>query len=177
VKSLVIFAGAVVAAAALASAQQSPSRVATVTITAQPIIVSYSAPSVRGREGKIFGKDGIVAKNASYPVWRAGANAQTWFYTSADLDVGGLAVPKGEYSLFVNLADPENWELIINRQTRLWGTLYDASLDIGRVKMAMSKPAATIETLQYTLTDEGGHMAKLQLAWENHVASVPIRIK
>lgn len=86
-------------------------------------------------------------------------------------------MPKGDYSLFVNLADPDNRELIINEQTRQWEPTYDASRDLGRVKMNMSKPAAMVETLKYTATDEGGHKARLQLEWENHVASVPITLK
>jgi hypothetical protein len=43
--------------------------------------------------------------------------------------------------------------------------------------MTMSRPPAMVETFTYTLTDEGSHKAKLQLAWENHVAAVPITIK
>lgn len=176
-KSLLIFAGALIAAAALASAQESPSQTVSVTIPAKTISINYSAPSVKGREGKLFGKDGRIAKDRTYPVWRAGANAATCFHTDADLDVGGLSVPKGDYTLYVNLVDPNNWELIINKQTRQWGLTYDASRDLGRVKMNMSKPAAMIETLKYTVGDEGGHKARLQLEWENHVASVPITLK
>ena len=146
-------------------------------VLARTIGISYSAPSVNGREGKLFGRDGRIARDGTYPVWRAGANAATCFHTDADLDVGGLAVPKGDYTLYVNLADPDNWELIINKQTRQWGLTYDASRDLGRVKMNMSKPAAMIETLKYTVEDAGGHKGVLQLAWENHVASVPITVK
>ena len=176
-KSLLIFAGVLVAAAALAAAQESSSQTASITIPAKTISINYSAPSVKGREGKLFGKDGRIAKDRTYPVWRAGANAATCFHTDADLDVGGLAVPKGDYTLFVNLADPDNWELIINKQTRQWGLTYDASRDLGRVKMNMSKPAAMIEELRYTVDDEGSHKVKLQLGWEDHVASVLITIK
>ena len=176
-KSLLTLAGAVIAAAALASAQQSPSQTASVTIAGKTIGIKYAAPSVKGREGKLFGKDGRIAKDPNYPVWRAGANTATSFHTDADLDAGGLAVPKGDYTLYINLADPDNWELIVNKQTGQWGLTYDASQDLGRVKMNMSKPAATIETLQYKLGDEGGHKARLVLEWEDHVASVPITVK
>ncbi len=176
-KSLMVCAAVFAAAVGPVWAQGSPSQAASVTIPAKTISISYSSPSVKGREGKLFGKDGRIAQDRTYPVWRAGANAATTLHTDADLDVGGLAVPKGDYSLYVSLADPDNWELIINRQTRQWGLTYDSSRDLGRVKMTMSKPPAVVETLTYTVTDEGGHRAKLQLAWENHVASVPITIK
>ena len=176
-KALLTFVGVLIAASTLASAQESTSQTATVTIPAKTIGISYSAPSVKGREGKLFGKDGRIAKDRTYPVWRAGANAATSFHTDTDLDVEGLSVPKGDYTLFVNLADPNNWELIINKQTRQWGLTYDASQDLGRVKMNMSKPAAMVETLKYTLSDEGSHKVRLQLEWENHVASVLFTVK
>jgi hypothetical protein len=176
-KSLLAFAGALIAAAVPASAQSSPSQTATLTVSGATITVNYSAPSVKGREGKLFGKDGRIAKDPNYPIWRAGANAATSFHTSADLDLGGLAVPKGDYSLYINLAGPANWELIVNKQTKQWGLTYDPAQDLGRVKMAMSKPAAMVETLKFTVSDEGGRKAKLQLEWEDHIASVPIAVK
>jgi hypothetical protein len=43
--------------------------------------------------------------------------------------------------------------------------------------MMMSKPPAPIEKLKYTLTDLGGNKVRLQLEWENHVASLPITVK
>ena len=108
---------------------------------------------MNGREGKLFGKDGRIAQDANYPVWRAGANDATALHTDADLDIGGLKVPKGDYTLFVNLANPASWELIVNKQTGQSGLEYDAKQDLGRVKMTMSKPPAMVEQLKYTLTN------------------------
>jgi len=34
-----------------------------------------------------------------------------------------------------------------------------------------------VEVLKYTLTGTGGNKGKLELAWENHVASVPLTVK
>jgi hypothetical protein len=31
--------------------------------------------------------------------------------------------------------------------------------------------------MKYTLSDLGGNKGKLQLEWENHIASVPITVK
>jgi hypothetical protein len=76
------------------------------TIGGKTISITYSSPKVNGREGKLFGKDGRIGQDPTYPVWRAGANAATKLHTDADLDLGGLAVPKGDYTLFVDLTDP-----------------------------------------------------------------------
>ncbi len=173
-KLFLAFAGALIAAT-IVSAQQSPPRTASGTVGGKTITIKYSAPSVRGR--KIFGEGGRVMQDPTAPIWRAGANAATAFHTDADLDVAGLAVPKGDYTLFVNVKDPDAWELIINKQTGQWGLTYNAAQDLGRVKMQMSKPPAPIEVLKYTISDTGGNKGKLQLEWENHVASAPITVK
>jgi Protein of unknown function (DUF2911) len=157
------------------SAQMSPPASATVSIGGKTISIRYSAPSVRGR--KIFGSGGLLSRDPTYPVWRAGANAATAFRTDGDLDVGGLAVPRGSYTLFVLVRDPDAWELIINKQTGQWGLTYFAAQDLGRVKMMMSKPPTPVETMKYTLADKGGGKAEMQLAWENHVGAVPVTVK
>src|SRR5690242_17639208 len=102
-----------VCAAALAASvfAQSPPAQTSVTIGGKTLTIKYSAPSVRGR--KIFGDGGLLSNDGTYPVWRAGANAATAFHTDADLDVGGLSVPKGDYTLFVLVQDPNAWQLII----------------------------------------------------------------
>lgn len=173
-----IFA-AVVLVGSVAAAQRgpvlSPPETAQATIGGGTITVKYSAPSVRGR--KIFGPGGLVMNDPTAPVWRAGANSATAFHTDADLEIGGLAVPKGDYTLYVNVQDPDAWELIINKQTGQWGLTYHADMDLGRVKMTMSKPPAPIEVLKYTITNDGGNKGILQLAWDDHIASVLITVK
>ena len=155
-----------------AVAQQSPAATATRTVGGASITVQYFAPSVRGRQ--IFGAGNLLSKDPTYPIWRAGANDATTLRTSADLDLGGLRVPRGTYSLFVNVRDPNAWELVVNKQTGQSGLEYDAKQDLGRVKMTMRKPPALVETLRWEIRDSGGGRGDLQLAWENHVGSVPI---
>lgn len=169
---------AVIVAVSFASApgqQASPAETASGTIGGKTITVKYSAPSMRGR--KIFGEDGIVMRDPTAPIWRAGANSATAFHTDADLDVGGLAVPKGDYTLFVNVKDPDAWVLILSKQTGQWGLEYSAAQDLGRVKMEMSKPPAPVETLKYSIVDKGGNKGVLRLEWADHIASVPITVK
>src|ERR1043165_3434641 len=102
-------AGVLVLGAVL-SAQQSPPARATAAIGGKSVSVQYSAPSVRGR--RIFGDGGLLSRDPTAPSWRPGANASTTFKTEGALDVGGLNVPAGNYSLYVNVKDPEQWELV-----------------------------------------------------------------
>lgn len=154
---------------------QSPPAQAAVTVGGKKITIEYSAPSVHGRQ--IFGPGGLLSRDPTYPAWRAGANSATAFHTDADLDVGGLNVPKGDYTLYCWVQDPNAWQLIINKETGQWGLEYNARQDVGRVKMTMSTPPAVVEMLKYTLTALGGNKAQLQIAWEKHAGTVPITMK
>jgi len=155
----------------------SPPEKASATIGGKNISISYSSPRVKGREGRIFTKDGLISHNPHYPVWRAGANAATALETDGDLQIGNVAVPKGKYTLFVDISDPDQWVLIVNKQTGESGLAYDPSGDVGKVKMQMSKPPSLVENLTYTIDDAGGGKGKITLAWENHAASVPVSVK
>src|ERR1700733_8950997 len=171
----VLLNAALFAATASAIYAQSPSANTSATIAGKNLSIRYSAPSVRGR--KIFGSGGLLSQDPTYPAWRAGANSATAFHTDTDLDIGGLRVPKGDYTVYVWVADPDNWQLILSKETGQWGLIYNAKMDLGRVKMTMSKPPAPIETYKMTLSATGANTGKLQLEWENHVASVPITLK
>jgi hypothetical protein len=166
-----------VAAVTLAFAETKAGLSESVTITGKKITIQYSSPAVNGRAGKLFGKDGRISQDPNYPVWRAGANGATAFHTDADLDLGGLIVPKGDYTLFVNLANPADWELIVNKQTGQSGLEYDAKQDLGRVRMTMNKPSAMVEQLKYTLSNSGPSKGKIELDWENVAASVSFTVR
>jgi hypothetical protein len=175
-KTLLTGALALLAVSVFAFAETKSGQSETVTIGGKTITIKYSAPAVNGRTGKIYGKDGLIGGDDHYPVWRAGANAATALHTDADLMIGSLAVPKGDYTLFVNLANPAAWELIVNKQTGQGGLDYDEKQDLGRVKMTMSKPPALVEQLKYTLS-ASGNKGTLKLAWENVAASVNFTAK
>jgi hypothetical protein len=175
-KSLLSCAGAFIATAGLMLAQ-TPAATETKVVGGATLTINYSSPSVKGQAGKLFAKDGLLGKDSSYPVWRAGDGPATMFHTDADLDLAGLAVPKGWYTLYVEISDPDNWQLIVNKELHQWGLTYNQPEDLGRVKMTMSKPPALVENLKYTLTDLGGNKGRLELAWENHVASVDFTVK
>ena len=153
---------------------QSPARETAADIAGKHIVISYSAPSVRGR--KIFGPGSITAGDPTYPVWRAGADEATTIHTDATLDFRGLSVPPGDYTIWV-ATDSNPWQLIINKEINQWGTNYNKAKDLGRVPLTVTKPGAPIETYKMTLASEGGNRGKLTLEWENVVASAPFTVK
>src|SRR5205823_844513 len=86
----------------------SPAERTAVTIGGKKISIRYYAPSMRKRA--VFG--GLVPYRA---VWRAGANDATALHTEAELSIGELTVPKGDYTIFV-WVEEQQWQLIVNRQ-------------------------------------------------------------
>jgi hypothetical protein len=154
-------------------APASPPEKATGTIGGHGITITYSSPGVKGREGKIFTKDGLISHNPHYPVWRAGANAATTLETKGDLMIGDVHVPAGKYTLFVDISDPDQWTLIVNKKTGEWGLAYDGSQDLGKTKMQMSKPSSMVENLKWDVKGDADK-GTISLAWEEHEASVPV---
>lgn len=154
-------------------APASPPETATGTIGGHTVTIKYSSPGVKGREGKIFTKDGLISHDPHYPVWRAGANAATTLTTDASFKIGDLEVPAGTYTLFVDISNPDQWTLVVSKKTGEWGLAYDATQDLGKTKMEMSKPDSMVEHLKYTISSDGDK-GKITLAWENKEASVPV---
>lgn len=157
---------------------KSPPATATATFDGKAVTITYSSPRVRGRAGQIFGKDGLISHDKGYPVWRAGANAATKLHTEVDLELGPnlVLVPKGDYTLFVDISNPDKWVLIVNKQTGQSALDYDKTQDQVRVEMAMEKPPETVEDLKYSLDSFGPKRGELTLSWEFHTAVVPIHI-
>ena len=167
----------------------SPGAETSVTINGKNLWIYYHAPSVRGR--KIFG--GAAALEPYGKVWRLGADYATVLHTEADLDLNGFAIPKGDYTLYIDL-DNGQWKLIFNKTlmdgTRhIWGvgispdgvqegpTTNNPATELGRASLTMSKPSSPVETLGITLSGTGGAKGKLLVEWENVTASAPFTVK
>jgi hypothetical protein len=148
----------------------SPPEKATFTLASgKTITIDYSSPRAKGR--KIFG--GLVPFGE---VWRAGANEATALATSADLVVGGKAVPAGSYTIFA-IPDKDKWTLIISKKTGEWGTNYPGpSEDLARVDMKVSALPVAVENFTIALDKSAGGCT-LRMDWETTRASVEISAK
>ena len=132
----------------------------------QSVTVDYSSPRAKGR--KIYGDVVPLGK-----VWRTGANEATTFVTTADITVGGSAVPPGSYTIFT-VPDKDKWTLIISKKTGEWGTDYPGtSSDLARVDMKVTSLPTPVEnfTISFDKSATGGTMS---IDWESTRASVAI---
>jgi hypothetical protein len=144
----------------------SPHAEATATLAGKKITVSYGRPYMKGRA--IFG--GLVPWGA---VWRTGADEATTFTTEADVVVGGLKVPKGEYSLFT-IPTEKQWTLVLNKTAKQWGAFkYEEAQDLGRVPMTVASASKPVEQFTIELVPAGKQVT-LKLSWDKTVASVAI---
>lgn len=132
------------------------------TVDGAGVLVDYGRPSRRGRA--IWGT--VVPYDS---IWRLGANAATQITTSAELDIGGALVPAGTWSLWL-IPTATGGTLIINKQTKQWGTQYDPAQDLVRVPVSRASRATRAE--QFTITIEAG---ELRLDWDDASYRVPIR--
>jgi hypothetical protein len=173
IRCVALSAAAALFCVSTAFAQQkaplSPPETATGTIGSASVTIKYSSPRVKGREGQIFGPGGLISHDPHYPVWRAGANSATGLNTTGNLKIGDVSVPAGDYTLFVDISNPDQWTLIISKDTKEWGLRYDASKDLGKTPMTMSKPPSLVEDLTWSISSDS-----ITLSWEDHTASVSV---
>jgi hypothetical protein len=132
------------------------------------LTVDYGRPSKRGRE--IWGS--VVPYDA---VWRTGANAATQFTTSKPLDLGGLSLPAGSYTLW-SVPTATGVTLIVNKQTGQWGTNYDPKQDLGRVEAKIDRLDQPVERFTISVVPSGDAGA-LQFEWDRLRYSVPFKVK
>jgi hypothetical protein len=121
-------------------------------------------------------------------VWRAGADVSTRLKTEAPLQIGGKAVPAGEYSLFIDTKSPTDWTLIVSSwaaQTKydpknkeaLWGSFgYTPDKDVARVAMKIDKLPMSIDELTWNFADVTPTGGKLVLMWDTVAAWAPFTV-
>lgn len=164
-----ILAGLTLVAAAGAQGRMlSPPMSTSAVIAGKKLKIDYGAPSMRGR--KVMG--GLVPYGE---VWCAGANDATTLVTEADLEIAGLKVPKGSYTLWT-IPEKAGWTLIVNKQTGQWHTEYDESQDLGRVKINVKALPTPVERFRIELAATGANKGTLSLIWENTEAWAPVTV-
>src|SRR4051794_5665149 len=159
---------------------------ATVTQHIGPVVVSidYSSPHVHSpqgqdRRGKIWGTlvpwgmANLGFGTCKECPWRVGANENTTFTTSNDIQVNGSTLPAGTYALFA-IPQQDEWTWIFSKNHTSWGSFfYDPSEDALRVK-AKPEKAEYREVLTFDFTERKDDHAIVAMKWEE--LAVPIDI-
>lgn len=162
------------APASPSAAPLSPADSTSAIVGGDTLEIRYSSPAMRGRP--IFG-----ALVPFGQVWRTGANAATSFVTTVDVDINGVTVPEGRYTLY---SIPErtgegvgSWQLIVNKQVGQWGTEYHPEQDLVRIPLKVSSTAEPVERFDISLEPSGEKRAMLALEWERTRGTADVVVK
>lgn len=136
---------------------------ATATFGSATVSINYGRPKLKGRDMLAQATDGIV--------WRMGMNEATQITTDADLKFGMTTIPKGTYSLFMKKMSADQWELIFNKKTGMWGTEYSAADDLASVPLDLSTNSESVEAFTVELTAASETAGALKAMWGTHVLS------
>ena len=133
--------------------------------------VFYNRPYKKGRE--IFG--GLVPLNQ---VWRTGANEATTFETNKNLEIQGMPLQAGKYTLWTVPKD-SIWTVIFNSKQYSWGVdtemkpMWDPNYDVLDLEVPVHKLNKTVE--QFTIAfDNSIDDLSLTMAWDDVKIAVPL---
>src|SRR5688572_11372559 len=153
--------------------RQSPLDSLSFTAANQRVKVCYGRPSARGRT--MIGGRGVPYGK----LWRTGANEPTVMFTPVALEIAGVKVPPGKYSLYTVPGEAE-WEIILNSSTSQWGhensyTDEVRAKEVGRGKVPAEKLGAPVETFTITAEPASGDIQRLVLTWEKTKVAIPVK--
>jgi len=149
--------------------QASPTATLKQNVGLSEVEITYSRPGMKGRT--IFGD--LVPYDE---LWRTGANKATAITLSSEATIGGKKVPAGSYSIFT-IPGKTQWEVIINKETELWGTGgYNKEDDVARFMVKPTKLNSAVETFTIDFrkfTDAG---CEIFMQWENTEVSIALGV-
>jgi len=130
------------------------------------ITIDYGRPDLKGRD--------MLSQLVVGQAWRMGNNQATVLSTPVDLTFGSTKVAAGKYSLFLQRADAEKFELVFNSQTGQWGLQHDVSKDVAKVPLQKQNLTTPVETFTIDLKEapKGGAIV---LNWGTTQLSAPFQ--
>ncbi|HTQ28772.1 MAG TPA: DUF2911 domain-containing protein [Puia sp.] len=132
------------------------------------IELSYSRPSVKGRQ--IFGDLVPFGK-----VWRTGANQATTITFGDDVSIGGTKVPAGKYGL-LTIPGASEWTFIITKQLDVTSPAqYKQDQDVLRFTASVETLPFSVETMTFFFDNMTGSSCDLELVWDKTVVAMPIK--
>jgi hypothetical protein len=138
------------------------------TVDGAAISVEYGRPYMKGRKDEELMPPGKP--------WRTGADEATVLTTDKPLKFGTLSLAPGSYTINTQ-PGAEGWQLIIGKLGKpgQWGVPYNASLEIGRAPMQVSKAKAPVEQVTISIDDTPAG-ATLRVEWGNARATIPFTV-
>jgi hypothetical protein len=153
--------------------RQSPLDSLTFTAGGKTVKLCYGRPSARGR--RMIGGEAVPLGK----LWRTGANEPTVIFTPVALDIAGVKVEPGKYSIY-SVPNEKQWVIIVNRSTSQWGheSTYSKEVEaqeVGRGTAPVQKLSKPVETFTIVPHPAPGEVQHLYLDWENTRVVVTVK--
>lgn len=149
------------------------------TIGITNINITYSRPSVKGREiwGKLvpYGMNNLGFGTAKESPWRAGADENTTISFSHDVTFEGKSIKAGKYGLHMVIQENGDADIILSNNNSAWGSyFYNPDEDALKVTVK-TKEVAHRELLTYQFVDVQPNSTTAALIWEKK--EIPFNIE
>ncbi|MDE3234647.1 MAG: DUF2911 domain-containing protein [Bacteroidota bacterium] len=131
--------------------------------------LTYSRPSIRGRQ--LFKENSELAPLGK--VWRTGANAATKLKITDAIAIGGKSLDTGSYAIYT-IPGKKEWTIIINKDSKNWGTQYAEQDDIFRFTVPAENRKESVENFTMQFANIKPESCELDLMWGNTAVAIPI---
>lgn len=152
-----------------AAERQSPLRSTEITLGENAATVCYGAPSAKGRT--VMGELVPFGRR-----WRLGANEATAIHLPFAVEMGGVALDPGSYSLYAVPGEAE-WEIFVNASVERWGIPINESVqghNVGSFTVPVAESGSMVEQLTFSWESHGDDMGHLIMEWENTRVEIPV---
>lgn len=134
--------------------------------------ICYGRPSARGRT--MIGGSAVPYGR----LWRTGANEPTMIHTTIPIDLAGISIEPGTYSLYT-VPGENAWTVIVNRSITQWGHIarYTSRVkaqEVGRAAVSRERLSEHVETLTFRAERVPGSRTVLLLEWEHTRVRLPV---
>ena len=133
--------------------------------------ICYGRPSARGRavEGGLipFGQP-----------WRLGANEATALHFPFPVEVGGIPLEAGSYSLYA-IADEFEWQFVLNSNAERWGIPIDDEVrasDVGTFTGLPRTMTEPVEQFSINWHEHGGENGHLGMEWGTTRVEIEVKL-
>jgi hypothetical protein len=134
--------------------------------------VCYGSPEMKGRE--IFGA--LVPWGQ---LWRMGANEPTRIFVDGPIELGGIALMPGRYSIYA-IPGPDEWQVMVSESTFHWGNAISPAVRARELGSAVIEPTDlgdAVESLRFQWSPaQGGISGALQMDWASTRIAIPLRL-
>lgn len=134
------------------------------------VTLSYSRPSLRGRD--LFGENGILVLGEK---WRTGANATTKVAFTNDVEINGKTLAKGAYALLTT-PQQDSWTFHFYPYEKLSYTKFLEKEPILEITVATQQLDYSLETFSLHFEAIDLSEANLVLQWANYKVEVPVQV-